>query len=446
MLCGKVMGPTASSYVPGPAQLDLRPLVLAGFAILAITFGALGGWAALAPLAGGVVASGTVTVDSNRKRLQHPDGGVIKEILAQNGEHVHAGQVLVLLDRTMAESTLGVIQVDLETARAQEARLMAERNKQSDVVFPPDLLSQSDTPRIVDILATQRYTFRARRSSHDGQISILNERIAQLYDQIAGLSAQQQAAGRQLSLIQDELGAKRQLLAKGLIELPKVLALEREAARLEGEQGELTGNIAKAKQTIGETRLQIIQVDNEAWEKTESELRDVQSKIFDLQERQTAARHVLDNIAVRAPEDGIVVNLSVHTPGGVIKPGETMLEIVPDHDRLVVEVHVRPLDIPQLIVGQESEIRFPAFRRRVTPNILGKLAYVSADNLKDERTGEPYYLARIEASKEQVARLGDQHLQPGLPADVLIKTTERTAFEYLTQPLVDCLAKAWRER
>jgi HlyD family type I secretion membrane fusion protein len=442
----KVMGPTASSYLLRPGRPDLRPLVLAGFAIIAVAFGAFGGWAALAPLAGGVVASGSVIVDSNRKKLQHPDGGVVKEILARNGEHVHAGQALVLLDRTVAESTLGVIQVGLEAARAQEARLTAERNKQSDVVFPPDLLSQSGSPRTADILATQRHTFHARRSSHDGQVSILNERIAQLNEQIAGLEAQQLAAGRQLSLIQDELGAKRQLLAKGLVELPKVLALEREAARLEGEQGELASNIAKARQTIGETRLQIIQVDNEAREKTESELRDVQSRIFDLQERLTAARHVLDNVAVRAPEDGVVVDLSVHTPGGVIKPGETMLEIVPDRDRLVIEVHVRPLDIPQLMVGQEAEIRFPAFRRRVTPNIFGKLAYVSADSLRDERTGEPYYLARIEAPNAQVARLGDQHLQPGLPAEVLIKTAERTALEYLTQPLLDCLTKAWRER
>ena len=435
----------AESNAPVEAPTSTRRVVLAGLAVIVLTFGGFFGWAATADLSSAVIASGTVMVDSNRKAIQHLEGGIVRDILVRNGDLVRQGELLLRLDETQARASLAIVQIKLDQALAAEARLLAERDGAEAIIVPEALADRVDRQHTREILRDQESLFMARRETLRGETDIYTQRIGQIEEQIAGYRAQQESKSRQMDLINEELEAKKSLLEKGYAEKPKVLALEREAARLGGERGELIAEIGAAKTSISEARLQILQLDKDFREQVEQELRETRAQILDLRERVTAASFILDHLEVRAPEDAVVVGLQVYAPGQVVRPGQAVLELVPVDDQLIVEAKIRPVDIDNLFAGQEADVVFTAFPQRTTPRLLGSVVYVSADRFEDERSGEAYYLARVVVSDDEAARLGVHKLQPGMPADVMIKTGERTPLDYLVQPLRDSIMKAWRE-
>ena len=416
-----------------------------GLAVIGVMVVGFGGWAATAPLASAIVAPGVLMVESNRKQVQHDEGGTISRLLVQDGDSVEAGDVLIRLDDVRAKASLAILTLNLDSALALQARLLAERDDRDRPAFPGSLTDRQDDPKVNDIVRGQRSLFEARRSSRAGEIAVLRQRIAQLEEEITGLESQRSAKTRQIALITGELKDLRKLLKRGHVQKSRVLALEREQARLEGERGQLIADKARSKTAIGETRIQIIQITKSFREDVVRELRDVQQEIFDLQERITAARRVLDKIEIRAPATGIIVGRTVHTVGGVVKAGETLMEIVPKSDRLVIETKIQPFDAETLSVGLTADIRLTAFNQRTTPSIEGQVAYVSADSLTNQRSGESYYLARITVDEKQVADLDAGPLQPGMPAEVMIRTGSRTALRYLMQPILDSMQRAWRE-
>jgi HlyD family secretion protein/epimerase transport system membrane fusion protein len=426
------------------ARSTAGPLLL-GFAAIGAAFGGLLGWGHSAPLASAAVAPGLVEVEGRRKQVQHLEGGSVAELLVRDGDVVREGQTLLRLDPTRAEASAAILQAKLDAATALEARLAAESDGAPAVTFPEALLARRGEREVADILRGQRALFEARRASIDGQAAVLRQRIAQLDEDIVGLREQQKAKERQIALIAEELKALAGLFAKGYAERPRILALEREQAKLDGERGELISEVARAQQAIGEAELQILQVETRFQEEVASGLRNVRQESFDLEERLAAARHLLERTVVRAPAAGAVVGLNAHTVGGVVKPGDVILEIVPLAERLLVRAEVRPLDIDSVAAGQEAEVRILAFRARSAPALHGRVTQVSADSIADPRTGRPFYLAQIELPEAELAKLGGLRLQPGMPADVLIKTGERTALAYLTEPLLESFNRAWRE-
>jgi len=413
-------------------------------AVIVLILGGFSGWAITAPLTSAVIAPGVIVVDSSRKRIQHYDGGVVHEILVRNGTYVEKDEVLLRLDETRARASLTIVQSALESARILEARLIAERDE-APLDFPADLKARDQDSSLANMIRAQQLIFEARRASFTGQQSILRQRVAQYQQEIVGLTAQQRALDRQIYLIEDELKGLQFLLDKGFTQRTRVLALQREVARLQGERGERIAEIARAHNTIGGTQLEILQIDKKFREDVVAEIRNTQAQISDLSERVSASRHLLDHVEIRAPVSGIVVGLEAHTIGGVIRPGDTILEIVPAEDRLVVEAQVHPMDIDMTTPGQEAEVRLTGMKQRTTPTLIGQITYISADRLTDNRTGAPYYLARVEVTERELSRLAGSPIQPGMPADVMIKTAERTVFQYLMQPLSDAMAKAWRE-
>lgn len=431
---------------PESAPTRSRPFILAGILVVLLTFAGFFGWAAVAQLSSAVIASGTVMVDSNRKAIQHLEGGIVKEILVSNGDAVRKDSLLVRLDETRAQASLAILRGKLDEALANEARLLAERDEAEEIAFPEELLARQQDPQVADSLRGQQSLFAARRETVKGEIEIYQERIAQIGEQIGGLRAQQKSKAKQIELIDEELQGLRQLLKKGYAEKNKVLALEREAARLGGERGEHVAEIAAAKTSISQAELEKLQLRKDLRENVELELRQVRAEVFDLRERAAASQFLLDHLEVRAPEDGIVVGLQVYARGQVVQPGGTLLDLVPVDDELIVEAKVLPFDIDSLALGLNADVIFTAFPQRSTPKLQGSVAYFSADRFEDERSGEAYYLARISIPEDQVVRLSeDQVLRPGMPADVMIKTGERTALDYLIQPLQDGISRAWRE-
>ena len=370
---------------------------------------------------------------------------MVKELLVRNGDVIEGGDVLIRLDRTRAGASLAIVQGNYDSASANVSRLIAEQTNAEGVDFSEDLLSRMGEPGVIELIEGQLSLFEARRLSLEGQVQIVEERVGQLQSEIRGLRAQAQGKEEQIALIEDELTGLKKLLAKGYTSRTRILALEREAARLRGERGEHVAEIARSNLLISEARLEVLQIKKTFQEEVLSELRDRQKEMADLAERVSAARHILDNIEIRAPEAGVVVDLQVHTLGRVVQPGETLMEIVPQNDSLIVEAQVQTTDIDNVVIGLPADVQFTAFSQRNTPRVTGELIYVSADSLIDEATGQAYFLARIAVGEAEVARLGDQELHPGMPADVFIKTGERTPLDYLVQPIKDSMTRAWRE-
>lgn len=442
---GEVENTAAGGEAEPAPSLDARAVIFAGLAV--IIFGVAGffAWAASAPISSAVVAAGLVRVDTNRKQIQHLEGGVIKQILVRDGDVVAEGDALILLDETRANASFGVLRAGLDLARAQEARLAAVRDGAAQIAFPQDLSAREREADVSEILATQQSLFETRKSLKDGQLEILDNQIRQLNEQIDGLRAQRSSKQRQIELLEEETAGLQQLYERGFAERPRILALQREAERLEGEVGEHVAELAQVETAISERELQKIQLEEQAREAAVAELKEVQAQILDLTERISAADDVLQRVEISAPVDGTVVGLNVHTEGGVVRPGETILDIVPLRDRLIVEARIPPQNIDELSIGLPARVRISAFSQRNAPEIVGEVVFVSADILIDERTGDGYYAARISAPPEEVAKLGGRELQPGMPADVLITTGSRTALAYMLQPLTDAIRVAWRE-
>jgi HlyD family type I secretion membrane fusion protein len=426
---------------------DARRLRIAGLATIAIFFGAFGTWAAIAPVSSAAVAPGVVVVQSNRKTVQHLEGGIIKEILVKEGDHVKEGQVLVRLDDTQARSSLQLLQGRYWAARTLEARLIAERDGADVISFPEELRPVADDPIAGTMMATQVNLFNARREAMQGQIDILQQQIRQQNEQIEGLEAQQRSEQQQIVLIKEESASAEELFVKGLERKSRLLALKRAIHNLEGSRAGHIADIARIKQQIGEAELKILDLKNQRISEVLKELRDTQSELTETTERLSAARDVVARTEVRAPRDGIVVGLQVHTVGGVIPPGGSALEIVPQDEKLIIEAQVRPEDIESVHTGLRAEIRLVGSNPRDVPLLDGTVTYVSADRLSDPQGRfPPYYKANIEVDPKSLAQEGQINLFPGMPAEVMIVTGERTPLEYFLQPITVGIERAVRER
>lgn len=423
----------------------LKPVIFVGGCLIVLLFGGFGSWAAIASIAGAVVASGVVTVDSNRKTVQHLEGGIVSELLVRDGDEVQKGQLLVRLDDTRASANLGIIASQLDTFEARLSRLLAESNSSVKILFSEGLLLRRDDKAVQDILERQEALFQARQASLKGQVSLLEQRIAQFKEQIRGLEAQEKSKAKQRELLVQELTGIRKLYEKGHAPITRVLELERAAEAMKGERGHHIASIAQAEKGIGETELEILQIQKTFREEVEAELIDVQSEVFNLQEQKVAALDEHNRIEVRAPRAGKVVGMNVHTVGGVVSAGQAILDIVPKEDKLIVEARVEPQHVDKVLIGLSANVRLSAFDMRTTPEVTGHVIAVSADRFTDEATGLSYYLARVEIPEEELEKLGGLALLPGMPAEVFILTGDRTALSYLVKPLSDSIMRAFRE-
>ena len=433
----------AGAEVPA-VPTDEMPVVRSGMALLAVAFGALFLWSVLAPIAKGIVAPGLVAVDSNRKTIQHLEGGIVSEILVRDGDVVKSGQVLMRLDEVTSQAQRDVLYGQFLTAKAQEARFTAERDGLKSIVFPDQLQGDGDNGRNSFIRASEEEVFKSRRDALNGQLSIFEQRIKQLDEQSKGLTAQVNANTQQITLIDGELEGLQQLFEKGYASKTRLLELQRRRAELDGDRGNYEAEVARNKVAVGEARLQIIQVRKTFEEDVAKGLSEAQSRVFDLQDRLTSANDVLQRREVKAPNDGIIVNSRVHTVGGVVRAGEPVMELVPVNDDLLIEAMVSPMDIDVANVGMDAEVRFSSLSTRHIPILLGTVERVAADATTDQQ-GNRFYMARVRVPKDQLAYLKDQKLVPGMPAEVLIKSGERSIMEYLMRPLSDSFFRAFKE-
>jgi HlyD family secretion protein len=434
------------SRIDDAARRSIRRHLLAGGFIVLLVGAGVGGWAATTEIAGAVIASGRLIVDSSVKKVQHPTGGSVAELRVHEGDRVTAGEILIRLDETQIRATVLMIARDLDELAARQARLEAERESLDQVAFPADLLARIDDPAVARAVAGERRLFELRRTARSGQKAQLAERIGQLRQEIDSLVAQAAAKDKEIALIAQELAGVRDLWRRNLVPLGRLTSLERDAARLEGERGQLIGFAAEARSKITETQLQIIQVDEDMRSDVGKELADIRSKTAELVERQVAAQDQLKHVDLRAPQDGRVHQLAVHTIGGVIGPGEAVMLIVPDADKLTVEARVAPQDIDQLHVGQPAVLRFSSFNQRTTPELEGEIGLIAADLTQDQRTGASYYMVHITPREGQIARLEGLKLVPGMPVEAFVETGERTVLSYLVKPLRDQALRAFREK
>ncbi|MFL5177479.1 MAG: HlyD family type I secretion periplasmic adaptor subunit [Microvirga sp.] len=434
------------SKAQSPAQRSIRSHLLGGLAVVALLAGGVGGLAATTELSGAVIAPGSLVVDSNVKKVQHPTGGVVGELRARDGDKVKAGDIVVRLDETITQANLAIVVKSLNELQSRLARLEAERDNVDTIVFPAELLARADDPELARSMTGERNLFEFRKSARAGQKAQLRERIAQLKEEIQGLTGQVAAKKRETELIGQELEGVRDLWRKNLVQIQRVTALERDAARLEGERGQLIASTAQAKGKISEIELQILQIDQDLRSEVAKDLREVQGKIAELVERKVAAEDQLKRIDIRAPQNGMVHQSTVHTVGGVITPGEAIMLIVPEADALTVEAKLAPQDIDQVRVGQTAALRFSAFSQRTTPELDGVVSRVSADLTTDQRTGAAYYVVRITLSDSEIARLEGLRLVPGMPVEAFIRTGERTVLSYVMKPFTDQITRSFRSR
>ena len=429
-----------------PAHRSIYQHMVAGIVVVVVLAGGVGGWAATTELSGALIAQGSIVVDSNVKKVQHPTGGVVGELRVHDGDHVKTGQIVVRLDDTVTRANLAIVTKGLDEFGARRARLDAERDGTETIAFPAEMLARANEPTVANALTNERKLFELRRTARAGQKAQLRQRIVQLQEEIGGLTAQQEAKSREIVLIGQELEGVRDLWKKNLVPITRLTALERDGARIEGERAQLIASVAQAKGKIVETELQIIQIDQDLSSEVAKDMREVDGKIGEFVERKVTAEDQLKRIDIRAPQDGTVLQSTVHTVGGVITAGDPIMLIVPGADNLMVEAKFNPQDVDQLQLGQSAMLRFSAFNQRTTPEISGKVTRISADTTTDQRTGQSYYVVRIAMPTEEILRLGDVKLIPGMPVEAFVQTGERTVFSYLVKPLRDQLMRAFREK
>jgi HlyD family secretion protein len=433
---------TASSN----AHRSLRRHLFAGVAVALLLTVGVGGWAATSRLSGAAIAQGQLVVDSNVKKVQHPTGGVVGELLVRDGARVRAGDIVVRLDDTQTRANLGIVLKSLDELSARRARNEAERDGAAEVAFPADLTARLADPQVATLVRGETRLFEIRQAARGGQKAQLRERIAQLNEEIKGVSMQREARGQELDWIGRELKGVRELWDKNLIPYARVTTLERDQSRIGGERGHLTAAIAQSRGKIGELELQILQIDQDMRAETGKELAEIRAKEAELVEKKVAAEDQLKRIDIRAPQDGVVHQLSVHTVGGVVTPGEPLMLVVPESEALVVEGKLPPQDIDQVRLGQPAFLRLSAFSQQTTPVLNGTVSRVSADVTQDPKTGVSYYTIRIAVPESEMARLGEVRLVAGMPAEIFVQTGERAVLSYLVKPLSDQVARAFRER
>ncbi len=428
------------------SRASIRRHIVVGCAVVAFLAIGLGGWASTAEISGALIAQGSLVVDSNVKKVQHPTGGVVGEVRAHDGDRVKAGDILIRLDETVTRANLAIVTKGLTEFYARKARLAAERDGADTVAIPKELADRAGNPDVQEAVGSERKLFELRRTARLGQKDQLQQRIKQLQEQITGLTAQQDAKTREMSFIDQELQGVRDLWAKNLVPISRLTSLEREDARLQGERGQLIAAAAEAKGRIVETQLQILQVDQEFTSNVAKELRETDSKIGEFVERKVTAEDQLKRTDIRAPQDGVVFQSTANTVGGVITAGDPIMLVVPEADTLLVEAKVEPRDIDQVQFGQPVLLRLSAFNTRTTPELNGTVARIGADTSTDQRSGQSYYLVRIAMTADEIKRLGDVKLTPGMPVEAFIQTGERTMLSYLVKPLHDQLKRAFREK
>jgi HlyD family secretion protein len=423
-----------------------------GLRILLIAGVLGGGWLAFVPLAGAVVVPGNLVVQSNVKTIQHPTGGVVAEIKVHDGMHVDAGELLVRLDATQTQANLQMVNKQLDELRARIARLIAERDGLDRPEIPAELAARSGQDNVRSLLTSENSLFKARFSARKSQKDLLQSRVAQLSEEISGLDAQVDSKAKQLELIAGELTGVQDLYDKHLVPLTRLTTLQREAARIEGERGQLISAIAETKSKIGEAQLQIVRIDQDFRTDVVKELGETQGKEAELVERGVSAQDQLDRIEIRAPTAGVIHQLSMHTIGGVIRASDSIMEIVPDSDELLVETRLQPNDIDQVRLGQKAFVRFSAFNQRTTPQLNGTVSYVSATTSHDQ-AGQAtqaapgaFFTVRVVLAEEERRRLGGLQLVPGMPAEVFMQTGSRTMMSYLLKPITDQMQRAFVEQ
>jgi HlyD family type I secretion membrane fusion protein len=425
---------------------DLRQPLFWGVLTLLLVFGFGGGWAALAPLAGAAIAPGVISPDGSRRTVQHLEGGIIHELLARDGEIVEVGQPLVVLEGVDARAEVGRLRERLRALAATEARLIAERASAARIEFTHPILTDTADPKVAAARRAQANQLEARRAADANREAILGQRIEQLHLQIAGYERQVEANRGQRELIEEEAVDVEQLYRKGLERKARLLALQREQADLLGEEGELTALIARTQEAIGETRLQISDLRIQRMEEIDAEFAKVQMERGESEEELAAARDKLRRTVILAPVAGTVLNSRFKTTGGVIRPGDPILDLMPLEEELIIEARLSPTDIEEVAPGQDAYVMFPSLPRRTVPRIAGQVRSVSADALIEERSGMTYYLAKVQVDRDQLAEATPGvELTPGMPAEVFIATTERTVLEYLLQPITQTFARTFRE-
>ncbi|AVT82946.1 hypothetical protein RPYSC3_40860 [Rhodopseudomonas palustris] len=419
---------------------------LVGYLVIGLTFGVLGGWSAFARLDRAVVAQGTVTIESGREAIQHLEGGIISQINVKEGQLVNKGDVLVSLMSLQAKANWDLVRNQLEAALVLEARLSAELKGAPDVVLPPEIEKRvNSSPELAKVVEDQKVQFRERKASLKGQEELYRSKIDQLSTEKEGIAVEKESTEKQVAYIKEELVGLRELREKNLIPISRALAMERERTRLEGIIGRAVADTAKAENGISEAKLQIAQLRQKFQEEASAQLLDTRQKINDLREKASVANDILSRQSIVSPKTGLVQNLKVTTIGQVIRSGETMMEIVPVDQNLVIHVMLPTTEIEHVREGMSAEIRFPAFHSRRIPVMIGVLERISRDRLVDEATKQPYFLGIVSLHKVSIAEHYRDKVVAGMPAEVLIATGERTAFSYLVSPLTDSLRRSFRE-
>jgi membrane fusion protein, epimerase transport system len=435
------MTTTSNDGLPG----DDRQLRFVGYAIVLAIFGGLGGWSALAPIDSAALAAGVVTVQSYRKTVQHLEGGIVRRLNVQEGQQVAAGDVLIELEGTQFQAEMDVLRIQQLALQSEEARLLAERDNATEVVYPESADLPSDDPRVVEVRQGQDTLFGARRKAYAGEVLVLEQAVTQLEAQIEGLQSVMRSKRELLDSYSAEMKDQRGLLEEGFADRQRLRELERNTVEQQGEVAELLATSAAAEARINESRLRILQVEREFQTGVAAALGDVQARLADINERLAGASDRVERALIRAPVSGRVLKLDVHTVGGVITPGQPLMDIVPELESLVVEAQISPLDIDRVQGGLPARLRFSGFKRSRVPEVMGTVTSVSADRIENPAAGTSYYLARVEIDPSQVGLLDGVELIPGMPVEAMINTGSRTLLGYLWEPVSESVTRSFRE-
>lgn len=428
------------------SRISVRRPVLLGLVAGLILVAGFGLWATMTRISGAIVAPGQIEVEQDRQIVQHPDGGVVEEILVTEGARVAAGDPLLRLDGSALRSELTIVEGQLSELAGRSARLTAERDGTESLTFDPEILALAETsPEVAVQLDGQKRLFEARNATLAEQRELLTQRIGQITEQANGIAAQSEALATQLDLIEQELASQQSLLDKGLAQAGTVLALQREQARLQGQLGELAADLARTKGQVTEVEIEISSLATRRREEATAELRQIGPTILELAERRRALAERIDRLEIRAPVAGIVLGLQVTTPRAVLRPADPVLFVIPQDRPLVITARIAPIHIDEVAVGQAAELVFSAFSARDTPHLKGRVTLVSADALTDSQTGVAYYTAELQLDEGEQARLGDRALLPGMPVEVFLQTGRRSPLAYLVKPFTDYFARAFRE-
>jgi HlyD family secretion protein len=438
-----------------PWHVDLprstRGLTIAGMVVMATTIMGFGVWGGTAPIAGAVVASGVFVATGQNKTVQHLEGGMIRDIMVHEGDTVEAGQILVELDQTTAKAEMQRLFLRDARLTAVDSRLQAQVREEPEVHFPPQLTADSKDPQIRSIVSSQILAFTAQRNNTNSEIAGIEDSINALNERIAGSKVQLDGVRRQIALVEEDIKTKEHLLAAGLVRKPDVLLLQRNQANLEGEVGRIMGDIGDSKERIARAVEQINGVRKTAIKTAVEQMHEIRGEMVDVRERMLSAKGVLDRTTIRAPVKGVVVKLRFHTRGGVVEPGKPIMELLPLNEPLIIEARVRPQDIDSVKHGQEAMVRLTALSQRVTPMVSGDVIYLSADTVADEKKSQQtgpsdIYVIRVRLHNSEVAAIHGFNPTPGMPAEVFVKTSERTFFQYIMKPIEDSMSRAFRER